>query len=89
MMNCRIFRSDLKSETYLYLDADKDFADLPEELQTAFGDPGFVMSLELTPVSKLARVEVEKVLKRLEEDGYFLQLPPNQSVEDEISRWLE
>ena len=68
-MNCRIFRSDRKSETYLYVVADLDFKDLPEELRTAFGDPGLVMTLELTPVSKLARVDVKKVLKCLEKGG--------------------
>lgn len=89
MMNCRIFRSERKNETYLYLLADKDFDDLPEELQSAFGDPGFVMNLEVTPMTKLARVDVEQVLERLQEDGYYLQMPPSLPLEEEITRWLE
>ncbi len=87
-MNCRIFRSDRKSEAYLYLVSEMDFEDLPEELRTAFGDPGLVMTLDLTPVSKLARVDVKKVLKCLEEDGFYLQLPPKLPVEAEISKWM-
>ena len=88
MMSCRIFRSDLKNETYLYLLEGMVFEDLPEELRTAFGKPEFVMDLELTPARKLARVDVDQVLKRLEEDGYYLQLPPEQQVDEEISKWM-
>lgn len=88
MMNCRIFRSERKSETYLYLLRELDFDDLPGDLRSAFGEPVFVMNLEITPSKQLARVDVEQVLSSLEEDGFYLQLPPKLPVEEEISKWI-
>ncbi len=85
-MKCQIFRSDRKSETYLYLSADSLFEDLPADLQDTFGEPVFVMTLELSSKSKLARVETHSVLESLNERGYFLQLPPKLPVEEEISK---
>ena len=88
LMNLQIFRSDRNSETYLYLAADCPFEDLPEDLQATFGEPVFVMALELFPEKKLARVAARDVLKSLHERGYFLQLPPKLPLENEISNWF-
>lgn len=88
MIVCKIFRSDNKSETYLYIADNCEFTDLPEELQQNFGEPAFVMNLELSADRKLARVDVEKVLQGLQESGYYLQLPPKLPVEEEIKDWL-
>ena len=85
MIDCRIFRSDRKSETYLFLATDCLFEDLPETLRTAFGEPVFVMGLTLTADSKLARKNAGSVLESLQEQGYFLQLPPKLPLEEEIS----
>jgi uncharacterized protein YcgL (UPF0745 family) len=88
MTACKVFRSDNKSETYLYLARNCEFTDLPEELQQHFGEPAFVMNLELSADRKLARVDVEKVLLGLQESGYYLQLPPKLPVEEELTEWL-
>jgi uncharacterized protein YcgL (UPF0745 family) len=85
-MNCQIFRSQKKDETYLFLAADQPFEELPEDLRAAFGEPVFVMALKLSSKSKLARVETNSVLESLRERGYFLQLPPKLPVEEEISK---
>ncbi len=85
-MNCQIFRSQKKDETYLFLAADQQFEELPEDLRTTFGEPVFVMALKLSSKSKLARVETKSVLESLRERGYFLQLPPKLPVEEEISK---
>lgn len=86
MMLCKIFRSDRKPETYLYLRDDMTFSDLPNELQQHFGPPAFVMQLLLDGKRRLARVDIKRVKVAIEEEGYFLQLPPELPVEDEISR---
>jgi uncharacterized protein YcgL (UPF0745 family) len=86
MINCRIFKSDRKSDTYLFLAADCLFEDLPENLRTTFGEPVFVMDLTLGTDSKLARMNTQSVLESLQEPGYFLQLPPELPLEEEISR---
>ena len=86
MTFCRIFRSGQKAETYLYLSEGLAYDDLPAELRAAFGEPAFVMALRLDEERRLARVDVRTVLERLREPGYFLQLPLELPVEEEISR---
>lgn len=88
MTPCNVYRSHKKTETYLYMAVDLSFSDLPEELQLTFGEPVFVMQLELSSRRKLARVDVVTVIDNLAEHGYFLQLPPKLPVEEEIARRL-
>ena len=88
MKSCKVYRSDKKAETYLYLAEEIEFNDLPAELQELFGVPAFVLRLELLTDRRLARVDVAKVLKSLAEHGFYLQLPPGLPVEEEITRRL-
>jgi len=88
MIPCNVYRSDKKAETYLYLKQGMDFEDLPAELQERFGAPALVMRLELSAGRKLARVDVARVLESLAETGFYLQLPPKLTVEEEIRRRL-
>ena len=46
------------------------------------------MSLKLSTDRELARVDVNKVLENLAEQGFYLQLPPKLPVEEEIARRL-
>ena len=85
-MKCMVYRSGKKSETYLYLADGCKFEDLPDNLQRLFGEPAFVMRLDLAGGRCLARVDVEAVKESLGNDGYFLQLPPKLPIEEEISR---
>jgi hypothetical protein len=86
MALCTVFRSGRKAETYLYLAQGRVFEDLPRELREAFGEPCFVMALNLTENRRLAHVDAGQVLEHLEEQGFFLQLPPEIPVEEEITR---
>ena len=86
MVLCRVYRSGKKAETYLYLEQDMTFDDLPAALRAAFGEPAFVMQLTLGDGRRLARVDVQQVVQELETQGYYLQLPPELPVEDEIAQ---
>ena len=86
MALCTVYRSDRKAETYLYLAQGHAFEDLPSELRRAFGEPAFVMHLNLGADRRLARVDTRSVLKHLDADGYYLQLPPEIPVEEELTR---
>ena len=86
MVLCKVYRSVKKAETYLYLEQDLAFEDLPAELRQAFGEPAFVMQLKLNTERRLARVDVRQVLEQLGAQGYYLQLPPELPVEEEIAR---
>ncbi|MEN8213767.1 MAG: YcgL domain-containing protein [Pseudomonadota bacterium] len=80
-INCWIYKSSRKEEMYLYLPAENAFDRLPEELLSSFGKPLFVLSIELNPARKLARVDTASVITALEEEGYFLQMPPELKPE--------
>ncbi len=61
---------------YLYVDREAGLEEVPEALLGQFGEPQSVMTLVLTPERKLARADVAEVLARIEEDGFYLQMPP-------------
>lgn len=75
-MKCNVWKSPGKEFTYIYLKVGQDYADLPSTLREVFGEPEFVMNLELTPGRKLAYEDAELVKQNLAEQGYHLQLPP-------------
>ena len=87
-MKCRVFRSDNKPESYLYVSASGNLDDLPAELLQMFGEPVLVMEIELSEKSRLARVDAFKVIEGLEQEGFFLQLPSGIPTEDEITLLL-
>ncbi|MBT8439159.1 MAG: YcgL domain-containing protein [Gammaproteobacteria bacterium] len=73
---CWIYKSPKKEEMYLYVPRQDNFEDVPEILLQKFGNPLFVMELELTPNRKLARENAETILNNLAENGFHLQMPP-------------
>ena len=79
-MKCSVVRSNLKDFTYIYLLAGQDFEDLPDALKDVFGEPEFVMDLVLTPDRKLAYEDVSQVMQNLSEQGYHLQMPPQEDT---------
>ena len=83
-MNCSIFRSNRKDYTYLYLSEGAAFEDLPATLQNAFGEPEFVIDLELSPDRELAKEDVIEVMQNLRNKGFHLQLPPGDQKGDLI-----
>lgn len=74
---CAIYRSSKREEMYLYVRKGTDLDTLPEGLRQSFGRPVPVMELLLTPQRRLARADVVRVLEMLEQQGFYLQLPPN------------
>jgi len=79
-MKCSVVRSSLKDFTYIYLLEGHDFEDLPISLRKVFGEPEFVMHLELSPERKLAYEDVNQVMQSLTENGYHLQMPPQEDT---------
>lgn len=75
-MYCAIYRSKKKEGTYLYVPGRDKFDDVPEALMNSFGQPEFAMMIDLGKREKLAVVDIEKVKKSLQNEGFFLQLPP-------------
>lgn len=78
---CSIFRSPKREGMYLYVRRDQDLRELPEALMKVFGTPVHSMDLLLSAEKKLARVEAEKVMAQIREQGFFLQMPPQDNEE--------
>jgi hypothetical protein len=84
-MRCTVLCSDSKAYHYIYLAAGKEFDQLPAALQQQFPNPREIMQLDLQQVNRLAHADLATVQKRLREPGYYLQLPPKLSIEEEIA----
>ncbi|HEY8569524.1 YcgL domain-containing protein [Microbulbifer sp.] len=78
---CDIYRSPRKDEMYLYVQKQDGVSRVPENLQELFGTPVHVTTMLITPERKLARADVHKVMNALQEQGYYLQMPPVQDDE--------
>jgi len=76
-MLASVYRSKAKDQMYLYILKKDDFSKVPENLLKLFGQPEFSLQLNLAKRNKLARVELSEVKQALEEQGYFLQMPPS------------
>ena len=79
-MKCTVFKSEKKEYTYIYLAEGKAFEDLPAALRDIFGEPEFVMELELNPARKLAYEDVKQVMENLAKEGFHLQMPPQEDA---------
>lgn len=75
-MICVIYRSAKRDSTYLYVEKKGDFSRVPPELMKSFGEPCLVMLLPLDGSKKLVNADGKKVKQALDEQGYYLQLPP-------------
>ncbi|MDX1452916.1 MAG: YcgL domain-containing protein [Oleiphilaceae bacterium] len=77
---CSVFKSSRKAEMYVYVDRKVGTTDLPEALLKVFGEPIHVMDLILTEEKKLARASAPEVLSSIEEQGFYLQMPPSENA---------
>ena len=73
---CSIYRSPKHEGMYLYVDKQEGIERVPEALLSRFGKPAQAMTLLIFPGKKLARASADKVLEALEQQGYYLQMPP-------------
>jgi len=75
-MQCVIYKGRKKPDSYLYIEREDDFSRIPEVLLNMVGRLEYVMTLELNQQLQLARVSVSELMRQLDEQGYYLQLPP-------------
>ncbi len=81
---CDIYTCAKKADTYLYLKTGIALEELPDGLLVLLGDLKQFLSLELNESSKLAQVSALDVLTALGEQGYFLQMPPAESLGSQV-----
>lgn len=84
-LNCYIYRSERKADTYLYLIEMDDFSRVPEELLNMFGEAQFSFQFELTADRALAKEDSAVVYKNLTDQGYHLQLADDLLIEQQLA----
>ena len=77
MIVCDIFASRYKNEMYLYVARAEGTECVPDELLERLGELRLVTTLLLKHDLKLARADVAEVLRSLDQQGYYLQMPPS------------
>lgn len=71
-----VYKSSKKNETYLFVKTREDFSDVPDVLLKQFGTPLLVSILNINNETKMAISNPKKVITELENNGFYLQLPP-------------
>ncbi len=75
-MNCFVYRSNSKPGMYLYIREKDVFDDVPDSLVKLLGNFSFSFEFDLNEDRKLVRAEAKEVMRIMQENGYFLQMPP-------------
>lgn len=79
-MPCFVYASLRKAGSYLWLAERDAFARLPESLLLLLGELRFVMEVQLDEQRKLPVEDSAQVLAHLREQGWHLQVPPNETL---------
>jgi uncharacterized protein YcgL (UPF0745 family) len=75
-MFCQVYRSPRRQEAYLYVEKSEGLERVPAALLQQFGEPESIMLVHLDGKRRLARADAEEVLQKIQEQGYYLQMPP-------------
>jgi len=75
-MQCFVYKSLRKADTYVFLRERDDFSALPQPIAETLGGLALVMELDLSPERKLARESATVVMDNLARRGFHLQMPP-------------
>lgn len=76
MQKIYVYRSNRKQGTFLFLPEKDNFEAVPDELQALLGELEFSFEFSMDDKRKLIRSSSAEVLKQINKEGYFLQLPP-------------
>lgn len=79
-MQCFVYASLRKVDSYLWLAQRDAFDVLPESLVLLLGELRFVMEVHLDEQRKLPVEDTEQVLDHLRTQGWHLQLPPQETL---------
>ncbi len=74
-LNCFVYRSLKKDNTYLYVLEKDKFDHIPDSLMNVFGDGEYCFEFEHTASRKLSQEDSKQVFDNLTEQGFHLQLP--------------
>lgn len=77
-MYCYVYKGERKQDYYLYLarelEAD-DSSELPKAILALMGELSLVLEFELELNRKLPQAEAAQVMRDIESQGFYLQMP--------------
>jgi len=79
-MQCFVYASLRKTDSYVWLARRDGFDVLSESLMLLLGELRFVVEVHLDEQRKLPVEDTEQVLDHLRTQGWHLQLPPQQTL---------
>jgi uncharacterized protein YcgL (UPF0745 family) len=79
-MHCHVYASLRKPDSYLWLARHDSFDVVPESLLLMLGDLRFVMAVQLEATRKLPVEDTAQVMDHLRDQGWHLQLPPQETL---------
>lgn len=80
-MECAVYKSSKKDETYVFIPTTTPLSDLPDELLKVLGQAEMVMTLNLTPEKKMARGTAIDIMESIEKQGFHLQMAINPQLD--------
>jgi len=83
-MQCVVHKSLRQFDYFLFVKKDDGFTCVPEALKSLLGNLEEIMELELHAQRTLAQADVVEVMAQIEAQGYFLQMPPRQGLDDSV-----
>ncbi|WP_404344012.1 YcgL domain-containing protein [Pseudoalteromonas mariniglutinosa] len=82
-----VYKSNKKADTYLFVEKRDDFSKVPEPLIAMFGQPQYVMLINLAKREYLGGADLNTVKQALSNEGFYLQIPPpEENLLDEFKK---
>ena len=78
---CDVYKSINIDGMYLYVEKAKRLSSVPEALIARFGSPQHVMTMLVKSEMAIAGITGEKLLAVIQEQGFYLQMPPQSDDE--------
>ena len=79
---CSVYASTRREGMYIYMRKSDSFDSLPAPLKLLFGKPRPAMMLMLDGKKQLVRANVDDVIRQIETEGFYLQMPEREEGEE-------
>jgi uncharacterized protein len=79
-MQCFVYASTRKNDSYLWLTRRDGFEVLSESLVLLLGELRFVLEVQLDEERKLPVEDARQIIEHLRTQGWHLQLPPQETL---------
>ena len=80
-LECAVYKSQKKDETYIFIPVSTPLSELPEKLLKLLGEAEMLMTLILTPDKKMARGTAKEIIESIKEQGFYLQMPIKAEID--------